>query len=137
MKKIESLNAKTREEAWKMAAEVFGCDWEKDEGASNGAGYPIYKGTSDAQCWISDLNCRLELNMADGSTINIWIEEPVQKFTAREVKDIITHGRAELCEIEAMIQFVGNQTGDTAMDILHTLKNRQDWYKRQLAQFGL
>ncbi len=137
-KKYESLSAKTREEAWQMAGEIFGCDYEEDAGASNGAGYPIYRGVTDAQCWISDLNCRLELNMADGDTINIWIDEPVQKYTAEEVKAIITEAQRELAAIEKITQLVGNLfKSDTATEVLHEMAAKRNQYKAKLALFGL
>lgn len=138
MQKFESLNAKNREEAWQMAGEIFGIEYEEDAGASNGAGYPIYRGVSNKQCWISDLNCRLELNMANGETINIWIEEPVKKYTAEEVKAIIVEAQRELTAIEKIMQLVGNlYKSDTATEVLHDMAAKRNQYKAKLALFGL
>ncbi len=136
-KQFESLYAENRDEAWKMAQQVFGCDWEEDAGASNGAGYPIYRGTSDARCWISDLGSRLELNMADGSTINIWLED-AKTYTAAEVKGIIINARSELKAIEKILAFVYEQECTLAsVEVEGLLRRKQDEYNRQLEAFGL
>lgn len=63
-------------EAWKIANQLFPTDYILDAEKSNGAGYPIYVSTADGyNGWISDLNTRLELNFADGTSKNIWIVE--------------------------------------------------------------
>lgn len=81
------MNAASREQAWEMANEIFPTDYEKDEGSSERAGYPIYRFRGDwcteefANNWISDLGNRLEVNLANGKTINIWIETKKPEFT--------------------------------------------------------
>lgn len=71
------MKAKSMEEAWKLANEIFPTDYEKDEASSQRAGYPIFRSTAEGRYYdyICDLNDRLEINLADGNrTINIWIE---------------------------------------------------------------
>lgn len=65
------------EKAWEEANKIFPYDYEKDEESSLTAGYPIYRSTASEhpQNWISDLGNRLEVNLEDGSSTNIWIEE--------------------------------------------------------------
>lgn len=46
----------------------------EDSEKSEKAGYPIY--VNNAGEWISDLNTRLEINLAS-ETINIWIDEDI------------------------------------------------------------
>ena len=54
----------------------FPTDYEKNGGASNRAGYPVYRSTAgDINAWISDMGDRLEVNLPDGGSVNIWIEE--------------------------------------------------------------
>ena len=61
-------------EAWNLADELFPCDYLHDSSRTQRAGYDIYMSTNpEVYAWISDLGDRLELNMADGSTINLWI----------------------------------------------------------------
>ena len=74
------IKVRNREEAWQEANRLFPTDYEKDERASQNAGYPIYMSTAEGEnSWISDLNCRLELNIYNKKTkgidsINIYIE---------------------------------------------------------------
>lgn len=72
--------------AWEAASEIFPTDYEKDESASVKAGYPIYTSTaSGVNAWISDLGNRLEVNLPDGNTVNIWVEVE-EKPEKRELK---------------------------------------------------
>ena len=81
------MKATSKTQAWTMADEIFPTDYEKDEGSSSRAGYDIYRMRGD-WCpsenyynWISDLGNRLEINLANGETVNIWIEEEKPEFT--------------------------------------------------------
>ena len=73
------ITVHSREEAWREAARLFPTDYEKDDGSTERAGYPIYKSTAqDNDSWISDLNTSLELNIWKGKVIEttkIHIEE--------------------------------------------------------------
>ena len=69
---------KTTAEAWEAANKMFPTDYQKDEESSQRAGYPIYRSTAadHYSFYICDLNDRLEeVNLEDGSSTNIWIEE--------------------------------------------------------------
>lgn len=65
------------EKAWEEANKIFPYDYEKDEEGSLKAGYSIYRSTASEhpQNWISDLGNRLEINLENGSSTNIWIED--------------------------------------------------------------
>ena len=83
------MKAKSMEEAWEMANQIFPTDYEKDEASSQRAGYPIYRSTADGRYYdyICDLNDRLEINLADGNrAINIWIESEPEKEEISEEK---------------------------------------------------
>ena len=73
------MEVRTREEAWKEVDKIFPTDYYKDEQYSQTAGYPILRSTADdVNAWISDLNCRLEVNIQNPETkeiesTNIWI----------------------------------------------------------------
>ena len=60
--------------AWKKADEIFPSDYEHDTKRSARAGYPVYFSTGAEYAWISELRERLELNMPNGDTVNIWID---------------------------------------------------------------
>ena len=138
MSKTEKIIAKNEREAWKMAAEIFGCSYERDEEASQRAGYSIYRGNTDVNCWISDLGNRLELNMSNGSTICIWIEEEEKRYTAAEVRQIITNAKNELEAVEKIVDAVkGMDITETADMVLRQMSLRCRELMDKLAEFGL
>ena len=69
------MTVKTTREAWEKVNEMFPTDYEKSTERSNRAGYGIYESTLDGcNAWISDLGNRLEVNLDNGETVNIWID---------------------------------------------------------------
>lgn len=73
------MKVNSKEQAWVEADKLFPTDYIKDEKKSDAAGYDIYYSTCDGvNAWISDLEDRLEVNLATGETVNIWIEEEPQ-----------------------------------------------------------
>lgn len=80
------MKAKNLCEAWTMAAEIFPTDYNKDDESSSRAGYPIYRSTTRNYCYICELGDRLEINLDDGRTINIWIDpEDEQEAISRYI----------------------------------------------------
>ncbi len=71
------MKVSSKEKAWEEVNKIFPYDYEKDEKGSANAGYPIYTSIASEhpQNWISDLGNRLEVNLEDGSSTNIWVEE--------------------------------------------------------------
>ena len=66
-------------DAWAEVQKIFPTRYEHDASRSERAGYPIYYSTaSDVNAWISDLGNRLEVNLPDGKSVNIWIQAPVE-----------------------------------------------------------
>ena len=138
MNKFEKITVENYEQAWVKAAEILGCSFYYDKVASEGAGYPVHKGDSVATCWISDLGNRLEVNKADFTTVNVWIEEKEKLYTATEVRQIITSAKRELEAIEKIIDAVKqmdiSDVGDAVLAEM-SMKRREQLDK--LAQFGL
>lgn len=134
----ERITAKSAAEAWKMAAEIFGCSYERDEEASKSAGYSIYRGNSDVHCWISDLGNVLELNMSDGSVIRIHIETEEKLYTAAEVRMIIKEAREEIAAAEKICceAFAIGATTVT-MQVIELANRRKREYENKLAEFGI
>lgn len=65
-----------KQAAWDEVNKIFPTDYEHDTSRSERAGYPIYYSTANGiNAWISDLGNRLEVNLPNGESINIWIEE--------------------------------------------------------------
>lgn len=84
------MKAKNLCEAWTMAAEIFPTPYHKDEQSSKHAGYNIYRSDyfNRYYCYICELGDRLEINLDDGRTINIWIapEEDENGNPAEEIR---------------------------------------------------
>lgn len=95
-------------EAWSKANEIFPGDYMHDSDCSNRAGYDIYWSTTQGlNAWISDLGDRLEVNLPNGNSVNIWIDEnaaeekkpateedPDATFKQwKEVKDLISNSK--------------------------------------------
>ena len=89
------------EKAWIAANEIFPTDYLKDEKASANAGYPVYRSTADGvNAWISDLGNRLEVNMEDGRSINIWIEEEPEEAKEKGKEEyVLKLSRLEICDL--------------------------------------
>lgn len=83
------MKVNSREQAWREADKLIPTDYIKDEMKSEAAGYDIYYSTCDGvNAWISDLDNRLEINLATGETVNIWIEEEPQ-FKEYQISDAL------------------------------------------------
>ena len=93
------ITTHSTEEAWSVANEIIPCDYLHDSDRSRRAGYDIYFSTSDSViAWISDLGDRLEVNLPDGSSVNVWIEEEGEIAEA-EMNDAIC--KAVQAELDA------------------------------------
>ena len=60
--------------AWAKVNEIFPTDYNKDENSSARAGYPVFRSSVEYYNYICDLGDRLEVNLENGETINIWID---------------------------------------------------------------
>ena len=70
------MTVKNIQEAWKTVNEIFPTDYSKNAIKTKNAGYEIYDSNlGDEHGYICDLGNRLEVNLASGKTVNIWIEE--------------------------------------------------------------
>ena len=75
-------------EAWSKANEIFPTDYIHDSDCTRRAGYDIYWSTRPGcNAWISDLGNRLEVNLPNGESVNIWIEEP--KYKEYQIEDAL------------------------------------------------
>lgn len=137
MKKREHITVGSREEAWKQAQEIFGCSYEYDDIRSAGAGYNIYTGCSDVDCWISDLGSSLELNMSNGETILIRVEEPEKRYSASEIRQIVKNAQRELKSVERISEAIGRvEFTDVKGAVIELISARRRELKAQLEEFG-
>jgi hypothetical protein len=66
-------------DAWAEVQKIFPTRYEHDASRSERAGYPIYYSTAaGVNAWISDLGNRLEVNLPDGKSVDIWIQSPAE-----------------------------------------------------------
>lgn len=77
------MTVTSKEQAWNEVNKIFPTDYEQDLSSTSRAGYPIYRSTADGHYYdyICDLGNRLEVNLSNGKTINVWIEEPAAEAT--------------------------------------------------------
>ena len=82
-------------DAWAEVQKIFPTRYEHDASRSERAGYPIYYSTANGvNAWISDLGNRLEVNLPDGKSVNIWIQAPAEAATSDSTKDTEDTGSA-------------------------------------------
>lgn len=107
---MKSYTTNTINEAWNKAAEIMPTDYEYDTYRSNRAGYGIYQSTSEGvDAWVSDLGNRLEVNLPNGESVNVWIEE-----AETEPENMTAAEAAESVENE--------QNTDEAAQAMHSVK---------------
>ena len=135
--KHERITAGSREEAWKKAQEIFGCSYDLDAERSERAGYNIYTGCSDVDCWISDLGSSLELNMSNGETILIGVEEPEKRYSASEIRQIVKNAKRELRSVERISEAIGRvEFTDVKGAVIELISARRRELKAKLEEFG-
>lgn len=72
------MTVNSRKSAWDKANVIFPTDYLRDAERSERAGYDVYYSTAHGvNAWISDLGNRLEVNLATGETVQIFIDEPL------------------------------------------------------------
>lgn len=92
-------------DAWTEVQKIFPTRYEHDTSRSERAGYPIYYSTAaDVNAWISDLGNRLEVNLPDGRSVNIWIQAPVEAATSDSTEDTGSATKEERRETAKRIQ---------------------------------
>ena len=137
MEKREKIEVYSRDDAWKKAQELFPGDYDVDSFASSNAGYPIYR-QNGGPSWISELSDRLELTIVDAKgnceTINIWIED--RKYTAAEVREIVTAQRKELEAIGMIRQAAEAMETHTGEAVIELLDRLEYSVAAKLEQFG-
>ena len=74
------MKVRSEKEAFIEANKLMHYDYEYDVCRSKNAGYPIYFTTKEGvNEWISHLGNRLEVNLENGETVNIWIDDTNEK----------------------------------------------------------
>lgn len=93
---MKSYTVNSVREAWSKANEIFPTDYMHDTDCTRRAGYDIYWSTRPGCCaWISDLGNRLEVNLPNGESVNIWIEEEETAETNEDSGETVSAETAE------------------------------------------
>ncbi len=91
-------------DAWTEVGKIFPTDYEYSTERSERAGYPIYYSTAaSVNAWISDLGNRLEVNLPDGKSVDIWIQAPAEA-TSNSTEDTGSATKEERRETAKRIQ---------------------------------
>ena len=69
----KNLYANSLVSAWEKVKGTFPYEYVIDENSSERSGYSIYRSNIERYNYICDLGDRLEVNLANGETVNIWI----------------------------------------------------------------
>lgn len=83
------MRVKTYGEAWDAVMEITKSGMRLDKDSTERAGYKIYRNEEEYYEYVCDLGDRLELNRADGTTINIWYGEEQNKINEDVVFSLV------------------------------------------------
>lgn len=113
-------------DAWAEVQKIFPTRYEHDASRSERAGYPIYYSTaSDVNAWISDLGNRLEVNLPDGKSVDIWIQAPAEADTSDSTKDTEDSGSATKEERRETAKRIQRFTYYYTKEYVHELENKK------------
>lgn len=82
MKTTKRIEVNTYAQAWEVVQEINAGDYIR---ISDFTDYPMYRNEADGS-WVSDLNTRLELNLANGKSINIWFSDLAMKLIEKDAE---------------------------------------------------
>lgn len=131
-----NITVNSTKAAWNKVNEIFPTDYEHNTTYSANAGYNIYTSTNPEYIgWISDLGSRLEINLADGNTIIIWIDEqPADNYdNGTKLAGELT--RLDFCDILLATLAVAQEFEDNARNAAdietrrRELNNAAKWNK--------
>ena len=150
----KNYTVKSTTEAWNKANEIFPTDYECDDQRSERAGYPVYSSTAEGHWYdyICDLGDRLELNLSNGDTVNIWVEadetEADDQPTETEIQQMVADahtadeaGKSGWCHLEPKpatiysfcVMHTDYDHNKAEHDFAEALNRSDDWTKNRLA----
>ena len=111
--------------AWKKVDEIFPTDYEYDLQRSKRAGYDVCSSTAEDHYYdyICDLGDRLEVNLSNGDTVNVWYgcedgedmkaSEPVEPESSIDTIHTLTVG---LNDNDTLTQVIPTETAMTMIE---------------------
>lgn len=104
--KAETITAASTRQAWEIAGEILGTDYTEDAASTARAGYPIHRSTAEGnRGYICDLGDRLEVNLQDGSSRNIWISREAladEAATAQKIQKLREAVAKQAAQVEEL-----------------------------------
>lgn len=98
-------------------------DFHKDEQKSRRAGYTILVSESDPRYYICDLGDRLEVNLPDGKSVNIWIGDPRVKELEKELEEV-SAGNQKLKEAVLDMSALKEHTEEQLSEVCEDYENQ-------------
>lgn len=95
------ITVDNKRNAWKLVYRLTGHTiYCKEDEASENADYDIYR-NEEKDIYVRDLGARLEINYADGTIENIWIDEltPKAELPETKYKNLKEKLIAKVCEL--------------------------------------
>lgn len=85
---VKSVKVNSMSEAWEKVNEIFPTDYELNNMLSERAGYNVYSSTAEGHYYdyICDLGSRLEINLNNGDTINVWVSDDTDTKSTETMK---------------------------------------------------
>lgn len=112
--------------AWAEVQKIFPTDYEHDTSRSERAGYPIYYSTAaGVNAWISDLGNRLEVNLPDGKSVNIWIKAPMEAQVTASTEETEDSGSATKEERRETAKRIQRLTYYYTKEYVHEMDNKK------------
>lgn len=119
----ETITAASTRHAWEIAGEILGADYSEDTASTARAGYPIHRSTAEGnRGYICDLGDRLEVNLQDGSSRNIWIsrealaDEAATAQTIQKLREAVTRQIAAASTARNRLKDVERERDEAAAD---------------------
>lgn len=80
-----SIQVKDRQEAITLINNGHPLTYNLDKVSTERAGYPIYRSEEEYYTYFCDLGCRIELNLANGDTVNYFWKKPSYNYTVAPI----------------------------------------------------
>lgn len=128
------IKVTSKQEAWETVNNIFPTDYNEDMSSTARAGYPVYRSPLNHYDYICDLGDRLEVNLGNGETVNVWIVEKAEDEllklpTEEEVKKAASHQYTFEPETVQLVRVIvnGYSFSDEASKAVYKVMQDKHW----------
>lgn len=82
---VSSIQVEDKQEAINLINNGHPLTYNLDKVSTERAGYPIYRSEEEYYTYFCDLGCRIELNLANGDTVNYFWKKPDYNYTTAPI----------------------------------------------------